>query len=209
MPARPPKTPAKIGAEFFEVLGRCIAAWAAVDDELFRIFSECVSPRELAAIIYYRLPGLDIRLGLIDEIIRSMLPRLSKPGDHPHTSVKAWGELRAAFDKLLATRRRMAHHPVASRHPSSAPPGFYGYAFYGQIFNSSPTGESWLEIAAGEHERLRGRPTDQARLNIADLKDHLTNVRKLTNDLNAFLGDVLIPRREELLRPRTRPNPET
>ncbi len=193
------------GAEFFEALGRCIAAWAAVDEELFRIFSWCISPREQAAIVYYRLPGLDIRLAHVDEIVRSILPKLGKPGDHHHASVKTWSGMRATFDTLLGKRRRMAHHPVTSRY--STPPGFYGYAYYGQAFNSSPL-LSWLEISAGEHEQLRGRPNDRESMNIADLKAHLTAVRKLANDLNAFLGDVLIPRLEESLQPRTLPVPE-
>ena len=47
--------------EFHMVMGYCIAAWAAVDEQLFLLFSDCVGPHEQAAIIYYRTPGLDVR----------------------------------------------------------------------------------------------------------------------------------------------------
>jgi hypothetical protein len=38
--------------EFFEILGRCITAWSHIDDELFRIFMECVGPPEQCSIIF-------------------------------------------------------------------------------------------------------------------------------------------------------------
>jgi hypothetical protein len=47
---------------FFEALGRCIAEWAFVDEQLFLIFRDCIGLHEQSAIIYYRTPGLDLRL---------------------------------------------------------------------------------------------------------------------------------------------------
>ena len=64
--------------DFFGLLGQCIAAWALIDDELFRLFQECVGQPEQSAIIFYRTPGLDLRLSLTDEIFRSVLPRRGK-----------------------------------------------------------------------------------------------------------------------------------
>jgi hypothetical protein len=62
-----------------------------VDDELFRIFRDCVGPYEQSAIIYYRTPTLNARLGLTEEIVQSVLPkRPKKSGGHYHPSVKAW-----------------------------------------------------------------------------------------------------------------------
>jgi hypothetical protein len=42
--------------EFHMMLGYCIAAWADVDDLLFRIFRECIGPHLQCAIIYYKTP---------------------------------------------------------------------------------------------------------------------------------------------------------
>jgi hypothetical protein len=62
-------------------IGDCIAEWAGIDDELFRIFQHCTGAKEQqAAIIYYRTPGLNVRLGLVDEIVRSVSPKLSQGG---------------------------------------------------------------------------------------------------------------------------------
>jgi hypothetical protein len=61
------------------MIGYCIAEWAGIDDELFRIFQHCTGAKEQqAAIIYYRTPGLNVRLGLVDEIVRSVLPKRSQ-----------------------------------------------------------------------------------------------------------------------------------
>jgi hypothetical protein len=69
----------ELGDEFYIMIGQCIAAWAQVDDELFRIFRSCLGPYEQSAIIYYRTPGLDARFGLTDEIVRSVLPERPNP----------------------------------------------------------------------------------------------------------------------------------
>ena len=84
-------TPRKAADDFHMMIGYCVAEWAKVDDELFRIFRDCVGPYEQSAIIYYRTPTLNARLGLTDEIVQSVLPkRKKKSGGHYHPSVKAW-----------------------------------------------------------------------------------------------------------------------
>jgi hypothetical protein len=55
------KYPSGNSPAFFEILGRCIVAWAHVDDELFRVFRDCVGPTEQCAIIYYRLGHARVR----------------------------------------------------------------------------------------------------------------------------------------------------
>ena len=100
--------------EFHMMLGYCIAAWADVDDLLFRIFRDCIGPYEQCAIIYYKTPGLEARFSLTDEIVRSVLPK-KKPGAHDHPSVKAWDKAIKPRQDLLSQRRRLAHHPVTMR----------------------------------------------------------------------------------------------
>ena len=64
------KKPDEIRDEFHMMIGYCIAEWAGIDDELFRIFQQCTGAKEKqAAIVYYRTPALNVRLGLVDEIV--------------------------------------------------------------------------------------------------------------------------------------------
>ena len=113
-------TPQKAADDFHMMIGYCIAEWAKVDDELFRIFRDGVGPYEQSAIIYYRTPTLNARLGLTDEIVQSVLPkRPKKSGGHYHPSVKAWKVAIEGFCNLLAIRRRIAHQPISIRHGAS------------------------------------------------------------------------------------------
>jgi hypothetical protein len=96
---------------FYMLIGRCITGWADVDEQLFLIFSQCVIPYEQASIIYYRSPGLDTRLNLVDEIICSVLPK-TRSGAQPHRVLKSWKGCAKAMKDLLSTSRRIAHQPV-------------------------------------------------------------------------------------------------
>ena len=67
--------------EFHMLMGYCMAGWAQVDEWLCRIFVDCIGPIDQSAVIYYRTPGLDVRLGLVDEIVRTtLLPSWERPG---------------------------------------------------------------------------------------------------------------------------------
>ena len=88
-------------------LGYCIAGWSNVEDSLFQTCWRCLNcEAELASIVYFRNPGLDIRLNLTDELIRAVLPRREqKDGGHDHPSVKQWTEIRNDLKSMLSTRR--------------------------------------------------------------------------------------------------------
>ncbi len=195
--------------EFFETLGRCISAWAMVDDELFRIFRDCIGPYEQCAIIYYRTPGLDLRLNLTDEIVESVLPRPErKSGGHVHKSVKEWKALFNKFKKLLEVRRRLAHHPVSLKYEwcYQLTEDSYGLA---QLFSGKPPKMGLLPkrihaIDVGEHERLRKKSGAMQSLTERDLLIHLSSVRTLANDLNEF-SRVVLTRRLEESPPTTNP----
>src|SRR5580704_18065915 len=108
MPDEPPKSGQELGDEFHAMVGYCIAEWASVDDELFQIFRHCVGPIEQSAIIYYRTPGLKPRLDLTEELVKSVLPKRTKKSGGHDPAV-------ADFEKLLGTRRRIAHQPIMVR----------------------------------------------------------------------------------------------
>jgi hypothetical protein len=79
------KTEQECADEFHMMVGYCIAEWARVEDALFRIFQACLSIKaEQCAILYYRTPSLDTRLVLVDEIVKSVLPKKPKPSAHDH-----------------------------------------------------------------------------------------------------------------------------
>jgi hypothetical protein len=172
--------------EFHMMMGYCIAAWSQVDDELYRIFQDCMALRDHSAIIYYRAPGLDSRLGLVEEIVRTtLLPSWERPGN-ADPRIKAWKAVAKDFRALLSVRRRIAHQPVKLREISDyveegyAEPGYF-----------TPL-ESWFEIYVSEHERLRDNAAKLPPLQIDDLRNHQTAVHRLKDQLRSFYRDVLI-----------------
>lgn len=180
-------------SEFFELVGRCITVWAWIDDELFRIFHCCVGPREQCSIIFYRLPGIDARLSLTDEIVRSILPK-KMAGVHDHESVQKWKNIIKQIRGLLTTRRRIAHHPVTLQ---SAPPFQFGVTPFGVGLFDDKLAEPTLAIQVGEYEKLRPRESDEGGLTKQELFAHLQSVRSIANSLNSFLRNALIPMIEE------------
>ena len=198
----PTEPPHEKSRRFFEVLGRCISAWATVDDELFRIFRDCLGPCEQSAIIFYKLPGLEPRLTLTDEIVASVFPKPERnSGGHDHESVKQWKTISKKFDKLLAIRRRLAHQPVSLKYEWGN--GLSEWSFgTEQLFDHKPRRRVPIySVEVGKHESLRRKSSDLQPLTERDLLMHLSYVRKLANELNEFSRVVLTRRLEEC--PRT------
>jgi hypothetical protein len=168
--------------EFHMLIGYCIATWAQADDELFRIFQNCLAaPLEQSAIVYYRAPGLDVRLGITDELVKSRLPKPArKSGGHPHRSVRSWTEVTGQFRTLLSTRRRIAHQPTGPRFESFR---------VGESHVGEPP-PSWFEIYVGEYERLRSG--EKPPLKVQDLSEHLKAVIYLRDALRTFFYKELI-----------------
>jgi hypothetical protein len=180
-----PETRDELRDTFHMMIGYCIAEWANVDDELFRIFRDCVGPAEQCSIIYYRTPGLDVRLNLTDEIVKSVLPKTArKSGGHDHVSVKSWKAAIKDFRDLLGVRRRIAHHPNTIKYGASWP------LILDLRYLLAP--QSWFEIYVSQHEQLRSGELPALKLD--DLKAHLTAVEALRARLQYFFSDVLTTR---------------
>ncbi len=178
------KTWQELADEFHMLMGYCIAEWATVDESLFMIFRDCVGPYEQCAIIYYRSPGLDIRLNLTDEIVRSILPK-HKPGEHPADSVKEWDSIKKNFSNLLSVRRRIAHQPVNITFIPGrrvAIPTVNKEAFARYSAQPQPS----FDIFASKHEEIRGKQPSKP-LQSGDLEDHLLAVDELNYSLRRFL----------------------
>jgi hypothetical protein len=185
MPAEQDEHWRKLANEFHMMMGYCVAAWAQVDNELYRIFRDCVALHDHAAIIYYRTPGLNVRLDLVDEIVKTtLLPSWERPGTRD-PRIKAWKAATKDFRDLLSVRRRIAHHPVAPRQE----PRHFGDTL-GQL------APSWYEIYVGRHERLRDSAAKLPALRIGDLRMHRLEVAELSIRLESFYHDVLTKPRE-------------
>jgi hypothetical protein len=163
--------------EFHLEMGYCVSAWALVDEVLFSIFQRCVGPWHQCAIIYYRTPGLDIRRGLVDEIVRFILPKPEK-NEHPHEDVKAWAAATRGLNDLLATRRRIAHQQV-------------GVTLYADERPQSPNYNPVMEVFASHYERLRGKDEGGRGIDIERLAQHQADVQLLADRLAAFRDNVL------------------
>ncbi len=167
---------------FYRAIGTCIGSWAWVDEKFFEIFQACVGPRTQCAIIYYRVPSLDARIKLVDEIVLSRLPQ-KDAGQHDHPSVIEYKAISKVASDLLAMRRRVAHHPVHIQ-------------IWGQEDENFNVLNVELELTAFEiyvsaHERERDPKKDWKVLTLADLETHTFAVNKVSRDLGDFLKDVV------------------
>jgi hypothetical protein len=169
--------------EFYRMMGQCIAEWAKVDDELFRIFHACLGPLRQSAIIYYRTPGLDLRFGLTEELVLSILPK-RQSGSHKHDDVKAWKGATTGHDSLLSVRRRIAHQAVTPKEAITVRRSAGGGVEAVPI--------SWFEIYASQNELMREKEANATPLTIGDLKAHYFCVMGLQERLRGFYHDVLL-----------------
>jgi hypothetical protein len=181
--------------EFHMMVGYCIAEWARVDDELFRIFQACLGAAvEQCSIIYYRLAGLNLRLDMVDEIVKSILPKRAKTGEHEHPDVKKWSEIAKSFRDLLGTRRRIAHHPVQPRFEMKPyfPPSSH-YLYLKPPFGMTETLQPSFEIYVSQNEQARGGNAKSIPLTIVDLQSHFADTVKLHSSMNGYFHDILSP----------------
>jgi hypothetical protein len=171
-----PQSPKERADNFYLLIGHCIANWAQADEQLFYICRECIGPYEQSAIIYYRTPGMDIRLNLVDELVKSVLPkRKRKSGGHDHPLVKQWNDIVAGIKNLLSVRRRIAHQPVQTT------------ANLLLLFaNPSAFNENAFRISPSDHEKLREKESDVSPIVIDDLREHLLAVDEFTQRLRGF-----------------------
>jgi hypothetical protein len=161
-------------------LGYCIAEWANLEEQLFLICRDCLGSYEQAAIVYYRQPGIDVRIQMVDELVRSILPR-KQSGEHDHEDVKIWHQLFKGIKKLLSVRRRIAHQPVRTSQNALA---ILVMGTAQKFVVGNPA------VSMSRHEEKRGRGLEDKPILLADLKTHLAEVKIVTAALSNFL-DIL------------------
>jgi hypothetical protein len=200
----------KLGNEFYALLGRCIAAWSYIDQAVFDIMQSCLAPHyEQSAIIYFRISSLDTRLGLTDELVRSLLPgRDKQAGEHDPPSVKEWSALCKSVKALLAERRRLAHHSVALDYGPMQTSSIFGEAFAMFVFDEAGEHpEGTFKVLPTMGEMARERNTPPIVLTEQELKNHLQRLAQLTGRLSLFQSETFQPLLSELARSGKEPPP--
>jgi hypothetical protein len=193
----PSKTVQDLADEFHSLIGYCIAEWAKVDEELFRICWVCLgSYRERAALIYYRTPTLDARLTLVDQLTSLVLPPKERAGAHDHPDVILWRDIAGNFRELLHPRRRIAHQPVR---------GGTEYFRAGQSQAGSPLSFFLpFGIYVSEAEQLRHKAQEPP-LTKKNLQQHLRSLTALTSRLHDFCFDNILMHASASLPPDYKP----
>jgi hypothetical protein len=176
-------------------VGYCVAEWSNLDEWLFRIFQSCVGAPEQCSIVYYKIPGLEPRLSLADEIVKSILPKPDrKSGGHQHVSVQEWNGVRKNIEKLLSIRRRIAHQQVAGEiavhYTLLADP----LGSNKSTPNPPPEIVPWFAIYMSQSESLRGKLPEIAALKEPDLIEHAKSVQAETENLAKFYDAHLAKR---------------
>jgi hypothetical protein len=202
MARKPLQSMDTLGDEFHVMVGFCITEWARVDDKIFSVFRHCVGPIKQCAIIYYRVPGLDARVGLTGEIVGSVLPKPArKSGGHLHPLVKEWCAIETEIRELLSVRRRIAHQPVMIQSRIWRSAALNTFAFNEAAFTTPGEIESWFEIYTNQHERLRERESDKQSLTVDHLAAHLAAVNGLLPRMHKFIDKLAAMLAEALPTP--------
>jgi hypothetical protein len=142
---------------------------------------------------HYRLPGLDLRLGLVDEIVKSILPnKLKRNGTHEHSDVKKWNRVFSDCKDILGIRRRIAHQPVRAQYEMN-PDGRQIPWFLDQEAGVPQIAQASFEIYVSQNEQARGKDDGPSPLTISDLQCHLKITEKVHLEMNKYFCDVLVP----------------
>jgi hypothetical protein len=148
--------------QFYQNIGRCIKAWATVEDKLFDICERVLkTDRHFVSVIFFRTPSIDSRLKLTNELLEAYFAK-------GHPALREWKPIRTKIDKLLPTRNSLAHHPVK------------------MIIH--PTDRSF-ETSTSEKERLRGK--EPKRTKETELLHHLTETDAISQSLVSFISSWL------------------
>jgi hypothetical protein len=186
----PPLLP---GVEFYMYVGLCITAWAKVDEEIFDVLVDVLgTTRELSSIIYYRITTIAGRLGLVDELVTSVLPKPErKNGGHTHQLTVEWTKTKKTIEDLFSTRTQIAHHPVDNQitlryktNGELVPPDQ-------PVSLGDATFENSYSIYVSQSERLRGRHDHIKPLTADALSLHCQAVQAAATKLMNFRAGPL------------------
>lgn len=151
-------------AEFYELVGVAITTWGGIESKIFRAFRTILhTDRQLAAILFYRVPSLSARFETLDEIVGAAFPKGSDV-------VGEWKDIKSKCTPLIEFRNMLAHHQVSSMSDQ------YG---------------SGVRIHYNENERYRGKKPKIERILIGDLRSHVAELSSLFNLATAFMRHIV------------------
>jgi hypothetical protein len=167
--------------EFYQWIGVCIKAWAAVENKLFDVCELVLAAdRKRAAIVFYRTPTIDTRLSLTSELVLTVLPqRERKDGGHDHPDVFYWKDLVKDIRDLLPIRNLLAHAPIAHAHETE----------FLDAEGKETMQTSWYEIMTSLEEQLTGK--HELVIQDIELPEYLKKVRGIGQDLTHFYYRLL------------------
>lgn len=181
--------------QFHLVLGYCIAKWADIEEQLFRIcWAALRCTPEHAAVVFFRTPTLEARFALTTELLEWVLPR-TVPGEQPHPDLKSWKDICAKFRQLAPVRNQLAHHPVRGEQ-------------FMYMFEAEEPGEvtqihamTDFRSTTSDAKLLRGGVRDELR--DKELVEHLMNTEHLSLWMQMFRRDQLPTHIVKLPPPRS------
>jgi hypothetical protein len=166
--------------EFYEWVGRCMKQWAKIEFYLFDICSMAISSnyRNVAAVIYWRQPGIDTRLTTITDLLNIRLPPTkgrNRVIENPE--IARWNKLRIRMkEKLAPFRNFVAHQPAWHR------------------FNvvDTPDGAKFTEFwhTTQNHRDAERRPSEIKDPGVADMKAHCEKMDTLVAELRQLAEDL-------------------
>jgi hypothetical protein len=159
--------------ELYKWMGKCITVWSAIEQDLYRLCQHAIrAPMEQVSIIFFRIPTLDGRIGLTEELITSILPKRERPnGGHDHPLVIKWKKLIADVRAELPIRNALAHSPVSSG----------GYL--------NPEITQWIGVRTSYWELQRSSVTAK-QVELDKLPAHRQKIESLHEQLEKFFNEL-------------------
>jgi hypothetical protein len=163
--------------EFLYQVGSAITEWAKIDERLFEICAAVLrASKQHVAIIYYRINTLSGRLSLVDELVKTVLPKKGRErGGHDHPITKSWTTINNDIDSRLSFRNQLAHSPSGPMTKIEDKPD-----------GSWHITDIWWASYISRPEQQRGKNRDFSEIKIEDIKSHLQALAKIWMDLRDF-----------------------
>jgi hypothetical protein len=161
--------------EFYQRVGKCIKAWATIEDKLFDICEKLLkTDRAFVSVVFFRSPTIRSRIELTNELLRVRFPKVKENNqEKDHPVIVEWKPIKKAIVDLLPVRNSLAHDPVKMN-------------INPQDLASALT--QTFEASASDKEKLRGT---ERRVLDAELQPHLNEVDAISARLERFISGVL------------------
>jgi len=178
--ADPDKDNSGAYGDFYFHVGHCVKVWAVVEKHLFDVCHIFLgSSKTVAAVVYGRTSTLEMRISLVNDLIKMTYP--TKLGDHDHSNLVTWKAIKKESERLIPTRNVIVHAPAGMQTTLDLT------KLPDLVVNA------WVEIYAAEHERLRGRAIPP--LKIEQVKTHREEATAFAKQISDYVNFLRPPKR--------------